>query len=226
MAAIVTVGANGTVDEDYTHFDQYADTLNAVLGITDTAQDALGRLVLPRGVAYPGSPSEGMAVWRTDLGDNGRLHLRDGAGQWVPYIPLRQVVKSTELAAQVTINSGSLVDVTGLSISITTTGGRLRIWLAPSIVQAGASYLQLGSHASGNSGYVCANAGGVQLGSHQIRSGANDTTEWPCSALVWDYKPAAGTYTVKIQAAITNAALYFGGNANGGIALVVEEWGD
>lgn len=67
MAAIVTIGSDGAVQESYVHFDQYANALNAVLGITDTAQDALGRLVLPRATSRPGSPSAGMIYYDTDL---------------------------------------------------------------------------------------------------------------------------------------------------------------
>lgn len=65
MAAIITV-QNGVTVEDKQHFNQYAQTFSNVLGVTDTAQDALGRLVIPRGTSYPSAPSSAQLFYNTD----------------------------------------------------------------------------------------------------------------------------------------------------------------
>lgn len=235
MAAIVAV-VNGVTVEDAVHFNQFKDAFNAILGVTDSAQDALGRLVLPQGTSLPGSPTEGMEFWKTDAGDNGRLQIRDGNGVWVPYMPLRQYVEGTEVTANQTITSTSFTDATGLTLSITTTGGRIEIGIRPAngLDVNGGSMLwnNSGGTPGGAGGSLRAVVGATELGQidAELTGDANSVLwaiRYPVSAYRWIYRPAAGTYTVKLQAKVqTNGRLQYGASGGGGIALYCLEFSD
>lgn len=229
MSAIVLVGQNGVVDEDYTFFDQYGNALNAVLGITDTAQDALGRLVLPRATSFPGSPSQGMASYRTDLGTYGRLHLRDGNSNWVPYLPLRQRAQG---ASSINFNtsSSSYTDVTNATVTVTTTGGRVRVTLIPDGL--GDSYVGLVNVSAGAAvpinGKIKLVMNGFDLGVQymQFTAAANGVGLFiPVSAFVWEGFPIS-PFTggvVKLQALVNAGTVNIAINS---AKLMVEELGD
>lgn len=225
MSTLYSVSLGDTVlAEDQ---NQVIRALSNQFGLLADDQVRLGRLALPVVTATPTTPVAGMAWWRSDLGSNGRLHLYDGAGQVVPYMPLRQVQKSAELGGVVTITSTTPADVTGLSISITTTGGRLRIMLVPGTA-GGQITLSCSGAISNPFSTLYADIGGVSIPQDFRFIGDAASAAWtigiPPSAFVWDYQPAAGTYTVKIQAAVNGANMEVA--ARTGIALLVEEWGD
>ena len=212
------------------HIAQFTAVLNSALGLTLRAQGALGRIEFPSTTSHPGSPANYQAWVRSDLG-SGRIHMRNSAGYNVPYLPLRQVQKSTELAAGVNFTSTTLADLTGLALSssIVTTGGRLRITIVPSVTYTAddSGYFAIaGSGAQPQRFHLVAVVGAVTLG--EIRAGSDVLSASNCnvgpSQFMWDYQPAAGTYAVKIQARVHNATcnLY----ASKGLALLVEEWGD
>lgn len=137
---------------------------------------------------------------------------------------LVQRVKSIESTA--TITSVSMTDVTNLTINITTTGGRLRIYLVPSdttnvstiAVTAVGSVAQIRAN-------VKALVGATSLAEILYTlTGDVASPSWeveiPPGAFSWDYTPAAGTYTVKLQASVvTDVEMSFTR-----VMLVVEEW--
>lgn len=237
MAAIYQV-ENGVTVWDEDDVNQYAQAFNAVLGITDTAQDELGRLVTPRGTSFPGTPSTGMQFFKTDegLGTLGKMYVRH-SGVWVPYVPLRQYIEGSEVIGNNTITSTSFADMTGLTLSITTTGGYLEIGVRPSNADDanGSLFLvNLTGAEFGAEADIRAVVGATNLGqiNNQI-SGDASSTLWglgiPVSSLRWIYRPAAGTYTVKLQAkvATSNGRLQWGATAlaSSGPALYVKEFG-
>lgn len=122
MAAIVSV-TNGITEEDEQHFNQYADAFSNVLGITDTTQDRVGRLALPQGGAFPGAPVQAQLFWRTNQGSAGRLNVRDGAGNWVPFMPVRQI-HAESLGGDIAL-SGSASNI--ITEVFTTTGGWIMV---------------------------------------------------------------------------------------------------
>lgn len=207
--------------------NQLVTALNSVLGITDTAQTNLGKLSLPWLTADPSSPPSGSVWMRSNLGAAGRLMARH-SGASVPYLPYRQEVYSANNTGQ-TVTSQSYVDLTDLTLSITTTGGALHIWLIPShsVLTGDCSLSLFGTGAQGRIGFIRAVVGGQNLhreacGTAEGGTGANIYV--PASSFHWVYKPAAGTYTVKLQALIVSsgASLTFAGNHE----LYVQECGD
>lgn len=87
------------------------------LGIVDTAQSALGRLVLPNSATAPASPSQGEVYYDTD---DDITYIFDGT-VWVPQRALRRV-QHIELTAGAVAIGTSLTDVLALP-AFTTTGG-------------------------------------------------------------------------------------------------------
>lgn len=129
MAAIVSV-TNGVTVENAVHFNQFRDAFSNVLGITDTGQDALGRLVLPKGTSMPSTPSPGMLFYKTDEvingldGDSlGTMFLRNPSGVWIPQGGIRQIV-SVEASAAIDLTE---TEVTVVEAEISTSGGALLI---------------------------------------------------------------------------------------------------
>lgn len=242
MAAIYTV-TNAVTQWDQNDVNQYATVLSTTLGITTTTQDALGRIVLPSAAANPGSPSNFQTWFRTDLGVGGRLHMRHSNGQSVPYLPLRQRVEAANSTGSAAISSTSYADITNATLDIVTTGGRLLIYLIPEDGQP--ANITFGSSAASTGvtfGDIKALIGATSLGSHRLSGITNFDfngivggnvgsgisgllTNIPVGALVWDYKPAAGTYTVKLQGKVDASAatwtiyVYYA-------RLVVIEYGD
>ncbi len=138
---------------------------------------------------------------------------------------LRQAVQSSGLGSPVTVTSISQTDVTGLSASITTTGGRLRIMMVPTATDAEQASLRayVASSTPGRaSGIIRAVVGATALTAMEFgQNDADPEIAIPPTAYVWDYTPSSGTYTVKIQArTVTNIQLVFGT----GIRLRIEEW--
>jgi len=207
------------------------DALTNQFGLTDTVQTNMGRLAVPSVSADPSSLVVGSMWFRNDLGDNGRLRIHDADSQTHSLLGLRQRVESAALAAIVTITSTSLADVTNLTLSITTTGGRLKITMGTSYPDYDALYCSEGTALSTLFG-IAAIVGATQLG--ELGAGNevevnNQNCVVPPSAFVWNSKPAAGTYTVKLQARVitSGASLNFNGAAGPlGISLIVEEFDD
>lgn len=101
--------------------------------------------------------------------------------------------QAASLGSPVAISSASLVDVSGLSVSITTNG-------RPVMVGVSNSYLQVSGSDTVLSATIALIRGSTQLSEHSIPiSSARDTT-FPLSLWILD-APAAGTYTYKVQAA-------------------------
>lgn len=232
MTAIIMVGGNGLIQEDYSLFDQYGSVLSNVLGINDTAQDALGRLVIPRSTSDPGSPSQGMYNLRTDLGAGGRERMYS-AGVWLNRLHMRQFVISPKISSPQIVSGTSYVDITNLSISLTTSGGRLAIYLvamddSPNSYQASVFWLNNGAFSSGSGEYakVVADIDGTNLASvgiFAVVAGSNGASSYGPGSFRWYTAPLAGAHTIKIKATLTIGAGDILGFARG-LGLVVEEW--
>lgn len=227
MAAIYQV-TNGVSAWDEDDVNQFARTFSNVLGITADNQDALGRLVLPGAASHPGSPSNGMVSLRTDLGVGGRLHLRhsNSSGVWVPYLPLRQRVQATNIAA-FSSSSTSLVDVTNATITFTTTGGFVRLFLIPEgsnySVSLGTGF---GAAVAVLGGEVACIRDATNIGSHAFGC-TNDTAHLtsfllPLGGLIWEEQPSAGAHTYKLQGKVSGAGYSLGVTGR----LVAIEYGD
>lgn len=142
MTAIIAV-TNGVSVEDALHWNQYKDTLSAVLGITDTAQNALGRLVLPQGTAPPASPTIAQAFLDTDELSQGTLKIGMGSpAAMIPYLPIRQIRTTVYNTGNVGVGAG---DTNVLSDTIVTTGGLVLILanIPLSAVPGGTGTIQL-----------------------------------------------------------------------------------
>lgn len=237
MSAIYSV--NDGDDAVAADLNQLVDSLSAVLGITDTAQDALGRLVIPRGTSLPGSPSTGMEFFKTNEGvesSGGRKYVRhakngSGAAVWVPYLPIRQIVRSSELGSNQSITSATMTDVSGLSVSITTTGGKLFIAVVNSLNTVGAISEIFITDSTNALGSARAVVGSTNLSELEVGAGPGSSVFVPLSSFQWwGYQPVAGTYTVKLQARVDTAgggqSINFTGSINGGCVLQVMEYGD
>lgn len=225
MAVLETVSPG-----EMTHaakWNKIINTWNNVLGVTDDAQANLGRLPLPW---LPNNPTtvSGLAWMRNNEGANGRLYIRQKKIS-VAYQPYRQRVRGTPTASPQSVTAASFTDITNLTLSITTTGGRLRILIIPDSV--GFTGGSIGSVSNGSTqgyGDLRAVVGAVAL-APMIISKAEITPSgtsqyYPCSAFSWyDYQPAAGTYTVKIQA---RCILGLNITVQAGCTLLVEEYGD
>ncbi len=117
--------------------------------------------------------------------------------------------------------SGSFVDVTNLTVSITTNGGRLVAVLMPTNGND-SSNIQILRSATDASGYFGLHNGTSIVGSVNIQygdSGSNSFGVFSPASVSFTDKPVAGTYTYKIQAFTDNAATL---NVNDCILLMYE----
>lgn len=208
-------------------FNKAINAWTNILGVTDDAQVNLGRLPLPWLTADP-TLANGLAWIRSNLGAAGRLYIRQ-SGVTVPYLPYRQRQRSAVLASTFQNTSSSYADVPGLTLNLTTTGGRLRIIIISDTIgfTGGMVHIQ-SSSGVGGTGDLRAVVGSQNLSplfiNHAEASALLPTTNFPCTAFQWwDYQPAAGTYTVKIQARCLSGT---GIGVSQGCALLVEEYGD
>lgn len=224
MAALYTVTNGVTADAD--DLNQIINTFANVFEISDTAQLALGRLVMPRSLAAaaPVSPIAGQQWFITDEGVDGRMYMRHNDDP-VPHLPLRQIQKTSAVDVS-NITSTSYVD-SGLSISIITTGGRLRIYLVPEAGQQSTfQWTPTGSAQSFSGALKCLvgvnDAGALQFGQDFDANSALWQGEIPVGSFMWDYKPVAGAYTVKIQVKADSNTRIDMSNVH----MIVEEWGD
>lgn len=102
----------------------------------------------------------------------------------------------------------SFSDVTNLSVSITTTGGPVEIYLVGNgdVV----SYIGAGSATSAAFGLIKVLRGATEIASFQVGSshtGSTTTTYYTSPGFIRVFDtPAAGTYTYKVTAAVTNVA--------------------
>lgn len=105
-----------------------------------------------------------------------------------------------------TTTSTSLVDVTNLSVTITTTGRPVVLELNSEAGFVG----QVGSFSSGgftSAGKLHFLRGAVNLGSYGFKVGVADTEgQFPPGAFRYVDTPTAGTYTYKVQAAATTSS--------------------
>lgn len=236
---------NGVTAEQDVHFNQYADAFKNIFDIDDTTQEGPNRFIVPKLVTgNPGSPETGRMWFTEDEGASnvgGRLKIQhaNNGGQIVPYLPLRQIKRGPlALTADFLTTSTTFVDVTNLTVSITVTGGRVRITIVPI---DGNPYLSVGSTgvlaAFNKYGALRAVVGATNLASHLFGDTAvpvdTSTIAFPLSAFVWDVAPGGGvltpgTYTVKIQACVlsTSSRLAIGFGGGSGVQIQVEEYGD
>lgn len=223
---------NAVTQTDQNQVNQYASGLNNTLGLVSTTQDALGRVVLPSGATLPSSPSSFQVAFSTILGVGGRLFIRHSNSQWVGYQPLRQIVDSSAVVTDQAITSTSLVDITGFTVSITTSGGKLLIEWLPAPVSGGS--LATGLLITNNTAHLTALVGATALPRQFFGTltAAGNIGITQLSAFKWIYQPAAGTYTVKLQAMLVNPVAGSNGSmvveltTTGGAILRVTEYGD
>lgn len=224
MTTFATVSdGNVIIDDDV---NQYKDFLNAIFEAT-TTNGEIGRLVAPTAAAHPGTPALGMMYMKTNEGvesSGGRIYMRhakngSGAAVWVPYLPLRQRVEGASLIGA-SLNSTGYTDVTGATLSITTTGGRLHIFVIAGLVGSGQVTI-IGGASSSLGGFQCL-VGAVTLAPKSVGSAQLTNTTMPGEYGTWEHQPAAGTYTVKLQGTVLHAtsSIAFTGR------LVVIEYGD
>lgn len=222
MTALFNV-ANGT-PWDASQINQYGSTWNNVFGVTDTNAPNLGRLAAPIATADPGGLTNGMVWLRTNLGLDGRWMTYKN-GKTIPLIAMRQrvVVSATGSA----ITSTSPTDVTGSTITLTTTGGRLHVYCTAQAASFGG--MEASTVAGNNAlAYWQLALDGVGQGNElEIQAGAASGATGvfasaPPSAFVWDLTGvAAGSHTIKMQ----QRGGFAGVQAQTrGHNFVVEEW--
>lgn len=90
--AILYVVSDGS-GADAADLNQIINALSSVLGITDSAQSALGRLVLPSAASAPGSPAVAQVYFNTVTGIP---YIRDSSGNWVSMIGKKPIVRVYE----------------------------------------------------------------------------------------------------------------------------------
>lgn len=127
----------------------------------------------------------------------------DGSITKTKLAPLGQQVSSS--CGAFTTTSNSLVDVTNLSVTITTSGRPVILMMVPD-GNASSNAARVGSSASSTSstgGLLAAYEGATQIGLLNILFGGatgNLELRTPVTPIFFD-APVAGTYTYKIQAA-------------------------
>lgn len=222
--------------------NQLVTALNSVLGVTDTAQVNLGKVTLPWLTSDPSSPPSGSLWFRSNLGDAGRLMARLN-GVTVPLIGQRQEVRADQVQGSAYALTTSYSDVPDLSVAITTTGGRLEIGVINNdyIAVTSSSQMLVRSAVGAAAGDTLEAVlrlrvlvGGTTLPSISMASlgkayasGDYIQNEHAPPGFVWNYKPAAGTYTVKLQGRYDSTPA--GGAAAGSLLnlrLVVREYLD
>lgn len=236
MSNLITPAPGDRIVAD--HIAQLTSLANSALGLTVRSQTALGRIELPSVNSNPGSPANYQAWVRSDLGSGGRLHMRhsNDSGQNVPYMPYRQRQQAATKTT-FTSTSTSYTDVTNATVSITTTGGRLKVFLIPEPGDLATCYATSSGGAQVIADVKCL-VGATEIGtfelhfitSYQQGDGATNfsggANAIAIGGLVWEYMPpSAGPYTVKLQAvsSIGSGTPTF---VLSGCRLVVEEVGD
>lgn len=221
MSAIyaVTDGVNPIVAAD---LNQYGTTLNNQFGVTDTAQPTLGRLVLPYVGADPGGPTNGQMWWRSDLGVDGQLRTYRN-GLTIPHLGLRQQVLGAN-PINTTVTNVAYTDIANATLSITTQGGRLVIYLLAEDGLDSSIYCEdvSGGGYAAAGGWIRAVVGATNLGGISApRPAGTAPTFGTFNMLRWQSSPAAGAVTVKLQAKGLAASFTIGITQ---YRLVVEEW--
>jgi len=123
--------------------------------------------------------------------------LADGAVTQAKRAALgEQISSSTGNLAQIT--SVTQVDITNLTATITTTGRLVRIEIvSDGTANLGSDYARIWAHGDC---YLLGLRGATEIGTYNIKSPASpNEVKLPSSSFAWYDKPAAGTYTYKIQ---------------------------
>jgi hypothetical protein len=108
-----------------------------------------------------------------------------------------------------TTSSATLVDVTNLSVSITTTGRRVWVGLIPDSAQTTSSLSSVTTSGTDSASGYALFRDSTQISAHDIEnrgaSAGSLTARVPVGTVFTLDKPIAGTYTYKLQCKATNA---------------------
>jgi len=208
---------NGITRWDAQDLNQIIDTFTSQFGIVDSAQDALGRLIVPRPTSNPGSPTPGQIWFRPDQDVGGRLYVRGNDAQNIIYQPLRQIGAVSTLNADASV-SGS--DTNVLSPQITTTGGLVFI-----IASAAISGTRdgTGNGVARLTTFLKRDITHLQRFDNDIGTFASQTFTAMNSFVFVDNPGAPGTYTYNLGGAVNSGAVAWSsgkmlGNANDAVA--------
>lgn len=231
MAFTAAVNNVGQVADEVL-WNQFADAFLALFGIDDPTATALLRLVLPRATSLPGSPEAGEMAIDTNVSADGRQYRYGEAGLWVPYLPYRQFARASTYVNAFTTNSLSWVVIDDAEVTLTTTGGRLKVWLSGGYISvlcsastsAGASLgiFVDGVLATDTNGLFTITPGFTAVG---IENVVNPQMYLPAAAFgMADIGGLApGSHTVDLRALVSASDSEFGMS---GARLIVEEHGD
>lgn len=210
MAAI-QYAVDGVTEEHDVLFNQYGDALANIFGIDDTGDEGPARFVIPKhSGSDPTTPEQGRIWMRTDLGDAGRIFFRHNA-KTIPYLPLRQVVSS--VLGSTVVTSTSFIDIFTF-LTITTTGGRLKVYMCSGRADDGTVVVGQCQIDKGSAGQLVSIIrlviDGVVVGDADFNGlfYAAGHFAIPLSSYIWNvYDVAAGGHTVKLQALVTTGSL-------------------
>lgn len=140
------------------------------------------------------------------------LTVAGGVPTWAPVVAATPNYQISSSSGTFSTASASFVDITNLSVTITTTGRPVILKLvADGDTGAGnAGQVQVDSSSATASGYIAFLEGSTMIS--QLRTVESDTGNLstsqyvPCSAFNHFYVPAAGTYTYKAQAALSTGS--------------------
>lgn len=167
------------------------------------AFDALSPMTTSGDVIYGGASGTGT---RLAKGSDGQiLTLVSGLPAWQPASSSALVNAISSSSGGFQTSSTSPVDITNLSVTITTTGGLVFIGM---IADGTTNTAAIGAFRTGASAealyYVL--EGSTIIAQTHITSTISGETDVPPSSVGHYYVPTAGTYTFKAQAAVSNAS--------------------
>lgn len=128
------------------------------------------------------------------------------------------ITRTSALTSTLTTTSTSLVDLTGFTTSVVSKGGWLRIEIVPADAAGSSANPLHFTHPTAQL-LVAAAVGATVLPSMDMYSSFIPVTAWH-----WMSKPAAGTYTVKLQWMVTSGTGTLLLTSTGGAVLQVTEY--
>ena len=165
------------------------------------------------------SPLEGMLTW---LQDTNKYEYRDGSGAWVALgsSPIIQVV-STAKTDTFTSSSGTFVDVTGLSVTITPTSATSKVLVQLSVNGNGgtASSSMIGRLLRGATAVAIGDAAGSRERAtfgNSIAVGSSDILNNAVTFLDSPATTSATTYKIQVKSDSSPNLVYINRSSNDG----------
>ena len=202
----MTTYANMDISSPDVDDTDYATTVDDATGKIDAHDHSAGK-----GVPIPTAGIADDAVTNAKIADGAvqadkiaddavtTAKIADNAATYDKRSGYNEVISSSSFAFSTT--SATLVDITNLTVSITTKGGRVMLACVPDESTSG-SYFEVSRTGGGAGANIQLFRAGVAIDETRMLT-ASAQARFPAGSVVFTDKPSAGTYTYKLQVQAT-----------------------